>query len=426
MKALLIPLGSHGDVHPLIGVGLELRSRGHEVTVISNVYFETLVRSQGLDFIGLQSFRELSEFFQHPDIFHPTRGWKITGRWATLDPMREVYETIARLYVPGETVVMAAYSAFGARIAQEHLGVPLATVVLEPDKLRSLHQTALMPRPLVLDDWVPQLAKRWQLGILDRFFIDRFVGPATNAFRAELGLPPVRRFLAEWCLSPDRVIGFFPEWFAPYQPDWPPQTVLTGFPLWDPDFAPEDFREVFEFLDSGDDPPIVFAPGTPMQHAHHFFSAASESCAALGRRGMLLTKYPQQLPTRLPAGVQHFSYVPFQAVLPRAAALVYHGGISSIGRVLATGIPQVLMPMAYNQPDDARRLKRLGVADVLPPNQFRGPRLTRVLGRLLDSQQVAARCRQLAGKFGGCHPVGQISDLLETLQGTDLRRSRMK
>jgi rhamnosyltransferase subunit B len=185
-----------------------------------------LISSLGFSFIAPKGFVSVPEFFKNPDIWRPIKGWQASGRWATLDPLRETYQIIAELYQPGETVVVAPYSLFAVRVAREKLGVPLATVVLEPDKLRSLHRTSLMLRPLVLEDWMPKFAKRLQLDILDRLFIDRFVGPETNAFRAELGLSPARGFLAEWCLSPDRVLAFFPPWYAPLQPDWPAQTRL--------------------------------------------------------------------------------------------------------------------------------------------------------------------------------------------------------
>ena len=51
MKALLIAIGSHGDVHPFVGLGLALRARGHDVTIMANGHFESLVRREGFDFV---------------------------------------------------------------------------------------------------------------------------------------------------------------------------------------------------------------------------------------------------------------------------------------------------------------------------------------------------------------------------------------
>jgi rhamnosyltransferase subunit B len=228
----------------------------------------------------------------------------------------------------------------------------------------------------------------------------------------------VKRILAGWCYSPDQVIGFFPEWYAPHQPDWPAKMTLTGFPRWDPAASLEDHSEVFQFVEAGS-PPLVFTLGSYPQHARRFYQAAVESCTALGRRGILLSRHGDQIPDRLPEHVRHFDYVPLAPLLPRSAALVSHGGIGTIAQALVAGIPQVLMPIAYNHPDDAVRLKRLGVGDYIAPRHFQGPRLARVLNRLIASSQVATRCRELAAHFAGSDPIDQACDLLEGLQGHD-------
>ena len=154
--------------------------------------------------------------------------------------------------------------------------------------------------------------------------------------------------------------------------------------------------EVSQFLEAGD-PPIVFAPGSAMTQGGWFFEAAIEACQRLGRRGMLCTKYPEQLPENLPAGVQHFGFVPFSQILPKAAALVHHGGIGTCAQGLAAGVPQLVMPLAYDQLDNACRLIRLGVAKKISRSKFRGSTVAAALEELLASastHESAARCAQ--------------------------------
>jgi hypothetical protein len=50
----------------------------------------------------------------------------------------------------------------------------------------------------------------------DRFFLDPYITPSLNAFRAELGLRPVRRVFHSWLHSPRLTIGIFPDWFPPH------------------------------------------------------------------------------------------------------------------------------------------------------------------------------------------------------------------
>jgi UDP:flavonoid glycosyltransferase YjiC (YdhE family) len=129
----------------------------------------------------------------------------------------------------------------------------------------------------------------------------------------------------------------------------------------------------------------------------------------------LLTKYPEQLPADLPASVRHFSFVPFSQLLPRAAALVHHGGIGSSAQGLAAGVPQLVMPMAFDQPDNAARLERLGVAASIPPKKFRGPAVARALEHLLEEAHVQQQCRHWAGQCSGEAALAAACDRLELL-----------
>src|SRR5262249_14587434 len=147
VNVLLVPLGSSGDVHPFLGIGLALRDRGHDVTVLTAAYFEKLIRSLGLDCVGLGTVEEFERDLANPDLWHPRRGFKLIAERSILRALPLVYEAIEKRYVPGRTVVAAGSLAVGARVAQEKLGVPLATVHLQPSVLRSVYQSPVLPGP---------------------------------------------------------------------------------------------------------------------------------------------------------------------------------------------------------------------------------------------------------------------------------------
>jgi rhamnosyltransferase subunit B len=165
----------------------------------------------------------------------------------------------------------------------------------------------------------------------------------------------------------------------------------------------------------GGDAPIVFAPGSANVQATEFFQTAANVCEQLGRRGVLMTKYPDQLPKRLPASVRQFGFVPFSKLLPRAAALVHHGGIGTCGQGLACALPQVVMPMAYDQLDNGTRLARLGVGAVVPQEKFKTTRVAATLGAMLNSAEVLERCREYASRCDGAASLDAAADLLERL-----------
>ncbi|MBO0698183.1 MAG: glycosyltransferase family 1 protein [Zavarzinella sp.] len=397
MTVILVPMGSAGDVYPFIGLGAALRSRGHRVEVVANSYYQSAVERGGLSFVELGTYEDLRPGIEDPNLWHRWKGFVVLGR-VILPLMRRLYDIIASRYVPGETVVAASSLALAARVAQEKLGVPLVTVHLQPAAIRSAYDDpGVLPR-LLSARWLRVPLKRLLDWLADVLLLNPTFGHEVNALRTDLGLPAVRRPFHRWTHSPQRVLGLFPDWFAPPQPDWPVQTRLTGFPLYD-DPGREGLPKEAEHFLAGGDPPVVFSPGSVMKHGREFFTESVTACRLLGRRGLLLTRFDEQVPGGLPEGVRHFHYLPFSQVLPRAAALVSHGGIGSVSQALAAGVPQLVMPMAFDQFPNATRLEQLGVARSLPVTDYRGPAVARALGELLASPAVADQCRTLAGRF---------------------------
>jgi UDP:flavonoid glycosyltransferase YjiC (YdhE family) len=264
-----------------------------------------------------------------------------------------------------------------------------------------------MPGGLTIPAWSPG----WLRGLYWRA-VDAagylLVGRYLNRLRADLGLPPVRR-LFRWWLSPDLVIGLFPAWYAEVQPDWPAQLRLGGFGRFDgvrADLA----DEVRAFCQAG--PPVAFTLGTGMAHAAGFFRAAAEACEALGVRGLLLTRFPELIPRRLPPSVEHCSFAPFRQLLPLCRAVVHHGGVGTTAAALEAGCPQLVLPLAWDQPDNAARVARLGVGVWLGARQRTAGHLARALARLL-TPKITARCREVAALAGKGNGLEEAAGLLE-------------
>ncbi|HEV7282463.1 MAG TPA: nucleotide disphospho-sugar-binding domain-containing protein [Pirellulaceae bacterium] len=412
-RFLLLPFGSAGDLHPFLAIGCELSRRGHEVLLASNPVHRRLVESHGLPFHAVGTFEEMAQAGHDPALRNHSSSWKVAIQSTPLRQVRSVYEWIESAYEPGRTAVVAQSIMFGARIAQEKLGAPLATIHLEPGCFRSVYKSPVMPPPLWMSRGVPRFWKRTQLWIADRYFVDPTLEPI-NDFRAELGLEPVRRFLHEWWHSPDLALGLFPEWYASPQPDWPASTKLTGFLRWDPDPDAAVDAEIESFLQEGD-APIVFTAGSAGFADGSFYSESVAAAQRLGRRAILLSRRNELLPPTLPEGIRAFAFVPFEKILPRAACLVHHGGIGTVAQALASGVPQLVMPVAFNQPDEAARLARFGVADRISPRRYRAEEVAAKLQRLISSPDVARRCADLARRFDGAEPLAPTCDALEEL-----------
>jgi len=371
VKILVIALGSAGDVHPNVGLALALKRRGHRPVLVTSVIFAPLAKRAGIEMRSLGTEEQIYEAVRDPDLWHPFRAFSAVARHLIVPLTREVYRVIES-HGPRDTVVVAPGTAFGARIAQEKLGVPLVSAHLQPIMLRSVYDPPVFGFPDILGH-LPRPLRRLYLRAVDRYIIDPVLAPDVNTLRVELGLPPVRRFFDGWMHSPQLVLGLFPSWFAPPQPDWPPNVHLTGFPLYDDGEWRPPVDGLAEFLEAGE-PPIVFTAGWAHAFSAEFFRTSVEACRAGGWRAILLSQFAEQLPPHLHENVRAFNYIPFSAVLRRAAALVHHGGIGTTAQALAAGVPQLLVPFAHDQPDNAVRVRRLGVGafhadgiDMIPP-----------------------------------------------------------
>jgi len=332
---------------------------------------------------------------------------------SSIPSARRAYDSLADHYVPGRTVALTSALGFAGRCAQEKLGIPLISIDLQPMVMWSKYESPIIPG---LVTWAPPWFKQmqFQLGMM---FLNRLLGPRINPFRAQLGLKPVKDFY-QWIHSPLAVIGLYPDWYATPQRDWPSQMRLTQFPLWneqDGEPLPED---VERFLTAGS-PPIVFTPGSANAHGRAFFVEAAEACRRMSRRGMLFTRFPESLPRALPEGVEHFTYAPFTSLLRRTAAISHHGGIGTTSAALAAGIPQLIMPLAHDQPDNLARLKRMQVGDGLVPKKYRAAAVAEKLSRLISSPEVQASCAEVAKRFVGVDPYAQTVELVESFIGKD-------
>src|SRR5262245_32387337 len=420
IEFLLFANGSGGDVDPMLAIGRALRDRGHRVVIVANPYFETAVRAAGLTFAGIGSAEIYRQRMEDPTLWQFGRGFRVLFS-DMIDNMRPLYDVIRVRAVPGHTVVVAPMGGLGARLANEKLGVPLVNVQLQPLAFRSHYEQPGLTVPTVLKPLLPPLRRAW-LRAVDRRLLDPPVAPALNAFRAELGLAPVARVFDGWAFSRDLIVGLFPDWFAHPPRDWPRQLKLTGFPLCDRDDDADLPATLARFLSSGTRP-IVFTAGTAMRVAKKFFETSVGVCERLRERGVLVTPFADQLPNPLPAGVIHAPYAPFSRLLSRACAIVHHGGIGTLAQAMHAGIPQLLTPMNFDQPDNAVRLTALGVADRIRPRDYSVAAAAKKLSALRTSPQVAARCRVMAQRLAHNDSVTATCRLIESVVPTALARN---
>jgi UDP:flavonoid glycosyltransferase YjiC (YdhE family) len=261
-------------------------------------------------------------------------------------------------------------------------------------KLRALGPT---PYRLVLD-LLKRSVRSWEAPLRE--------------LRRELGLPPSDALaMFEGQFSPLRNLALFDPQLAQPQPDWPANVRVCGAAIYDgaaPDAALA--AEVERFLAEGD-PPVVFALGSSaVWIAGDFWERAAAAARELGRRAMLVTG--PVTPANLPPGVRAFPYLPYSTVFPRAAAVVHQAGIGTLAQAMRAGRPQLIVPVAFDQPDNARRAAALGIARVLPFRRATARRLAAELAALLATPSYEREARAVAEGLTTVDGAGRAAEEL--------------
>jgi UDP:flavonoid glycosyltransferase YjiC (YdhE family) len=413
MRVLLCTWGSLGDLHPYLGIAARLASEGHQPTLATAPFYRSIVEGEGIAFHGVPPDvdprdTELTRRFMDPR----------TGPEAVVEhvapAVRDAYETLLPAARSADLIVSHPMT-FAAPMAAEVLGTPWMSTVLAPASFFSIHDFPVPPPAPSLARFLTLGAPAgWILRKLARTASFTWMGPV-RALRSDLGLPDRGEPLFEGQFSPHGTLALYSRVLGDPQRDWPPHTEITGF-IFRTDEATLS-EPLATFLADGD-PPIVFTLGSSaVGAAGAFYDDAIGATAALGRRAVLLTgRYRRNLSTAaaaLPSSILAVEYAPHDALFARAAAVVHHGGIGTLGEALRAGRPMLIVPFSHDQPDNAARAERLGVARVLARAEASSPTLRAELEVLLDDDEYTARAESVGQLVGGEDGVGAACRALE-------------
>ncbi|HZR20186.1 MAG TPA: glycosyltransferase [Verrucomicrobiae bacterium] len=410
LEIVIAGLGTPGDIHPLLAIATGLKLAGHRVTFIANPVFGEQVKARGLVFtpVGSESF--YTKFVNDPDSWTWPRCSEIAFREGWIPHIEPFYRGVIESAGSSRVVVISNGIPIGAQIAAEHQGWPFITVATSPVYLRSVWET---PRYGPFAWYGGRLFKRAAYRVLD-FYIDRLIARPVNTFRSTLGMEPVSRIYTTSMNSKECIIALWPKWYAAPQPDWPDHVLLTGFIIEDrSDFPSTD--DIPKLQPAEGHPPIVMTTGSATTHAAEFIQAAAEASQILGRNFIVTTGHPTKLGRSASPNLIVQSYIPFSRLFPQAAAVVHHGGVGTIAVAIASGVRQVIIPMAFDQFDNAARASRLGVARILRRSRLNGARLAATLNSVLNSAKFADACDKFKTRIDSSSSLTQIVSRIKAI-----------
>ena len=392
-------------------MGRELNARGHQVQLLANESFASLASVNGLAFRSIVSPDQTDQLLNNPNNWHPTKSALHGARWMNrmLEP---IYDVCREEIHCKKTIIVNYPGVFAGKLLNEIHGNPLISLVPMPWMLLSRKASPKLAGPLNLPQSAPRfLVNAFWYGL--ETLADQLVGPPVNRLREKHGLNRIKR-IPRWSYSNDLTIGMFPDWYAPPQTDWPKNTQLVGFARFDGHLNPEVPCPTQAFIDAGA-PPIAITFGTGMRHAAPMFKNAADACEKLKLRCILLSADSKQLPSELPSSTQHCPFASFERLFPQCAAVIHHGGIGTTAQALAANLPQLIMPLAWDQFDNADRVRRLKAGDSIASNA--SPEIIAKALAKLTATSNALRPTDYANKIGRQSPFKDAADHIESSAG---------
>ncbi len=412
-RILLASVGSYGDVFPFLALGEVLKSRGHDVTLLTSGYFTKLVEQAGLKIAPVGTSDQYKSYVSNPDLLHPFRGLMLTRRMlnSIIEP---IYEYLCSQWQDESSIVASSPYCMAARIAEEKMSIRLVTICPAPIAMGSK-----IDPPAVSSVLSPERIPRSLLKLFGHTVsrvTDHVLGGQVNAFRRNLGLRKMYSLMS-WWHAPRGTISLFPSWFAPAREDWPVRHAHAGFPVCmprsltnQPNTSTDERLE--QFL-SQSKRPLLFYPGSNAGHLGRYFDVCSKACRELGRKGIVVAPAAMDLNDRQDAHMLVLPFVSMGQTLPRVDLVIHHGGIGTIASCLSAGVPQLIRPMFSDQPDNATRVARLGVGSWLPDSRFRVSQVVGAVKRLVQDPQIRLQCLNYREKMQSMNGLTNAADLLE-------------
>ncbi len=395
-RFLFVTIPASGHVNPTLPIARALAQRGHDVAYATGPNMAGAVAPLVTRFYPVGPDASAAAMRQWWPDMGQMRGLRRLNfmisqvMFAFAESVAQEVLDVADSLRP-DVLVFDAFT-HPASIVAERTGLPWATTTVVPGLLNTgrAHPYGLgLAYPPRLHVRLATPLLRWLLRAAARRHDRQF-----NAIRARFALPPRRNCFLESAISPHLVLALVPQEFEYPRRAWPPTVHFVGPCLWD---RPHDYAVPgwLEALPGAR--PLVYATIGTVQSVYQaaFFGKLFAAAGALDADVVVTTGgNASDLPPP-PANVRVERYVPNSVIIPKATVVLHHGGVSSTMGALQHGKPAVVVPFADDQPDNAQRLRRLGVGTTVDPYRVSGEELRAAITDVLARRAMHHRAADL-------------------------------
>ena len=450
MNILILALGSRGDVLPFATLGGALQRAGHRVRLVTFDFFGDLAAGAGLELIPIPGDAQ--------GLVRQAAGGLLTASKPSLSSplaLRSTFLALKRSY--GQLAASLPEQLSPDQFPDTDLVLnQLPAHLIGEDIAEALSQRRGKKIPWAVLSVIPLARSRYRplMGFQAMPFKGRFAGAYNwNTYRLgeQIGWQLFRKSVNRWRktqgLSPQPFFGCFEAYqrgspsdrptviqgfsplVVPRLPDWGANIHTTGW------WFPADTRwadpgstlagasqsglsnpRLEHFLNSGEPPVFIGLGSMPVPDP---LSASQLFCRAAHLAGVRLVLHTgwADLPA-LPEQehVLQIGYTPYAWLFPHMRLVVHHGGSGTTGYALASGVPSLVLPFAFDQFFWGQRTAELGVGPLpIPFSHLTAEKLAAAITQVLKNPEMVQRAIALSAKLRAENGVQQAVKIVENI-----------
>ncbi len=434
MKALILSVGTRGDVQPFVALGKGLQAAGHKVTVCTCERFQSFITDHGLDYGYLSdAILQLIDSDEGRDAMENT-----TNVWESIKTYRKLISRAGPIQTANldemwtcaqecdPDVILFHPKAFGGLFFAEKLAVPAILATLFPLFAPTAEFPAFGFPNIKLGGWYNKLSYR---------VVAKLIALGGNKYfqqwRKKENMPRRARsgnILRESSGRLTPILHGYSRHIIPRPADWPDSAEVTGSWFLDENDswrAPADLKR---FLDAGDPPVYVGFGSMSGRNPARLTRIVVDALSKANVRGVLATGWGGLDARSTPNTVFQIEQAPHDWLFPRMAAVVHHGGAGTTAAGLRAGRPTVICPFFGDQPAWGRRIRAIGAGVApLPQKKLNAPRLAAAIREVTTNSSIREAADQLGRKLRREDGVGNAVAFIERIvaesSGSSERRS---
>jgi len=381
-----------GDVLPFINIGKFLKSKGHDVVIITHCYFEERVVENGFKFSAIDTKEEFDTMLKlmnkadkDDSIIDDEEDLKLFCE-SNERRLRE-FHIIEKYIKDKDTIILAkTRSSVASYLISEKYNIPIIAVFMNTIEALSMKS-------------FDQMYGKKELKRL-------------NELRKEVGLLSVSSWLG-FQASPKITIGLWPEWFASDKDNWLVDIKKVGFPFCNKELKEDNQDKIpSELKDILKEKPILIMGSTAKRIRNNYYDIAIKGASKLGKKIIVLSAYEELLPKDMPKDILVYKYLNIDYLLKHVSIVIHHGGIGTVSKLLAGGVLQLIMPGYIDQPFNASICEKLGVALSIPYANWSKDRVYQNLVKINEGY-LDSKCEFYKKKMEDNNAYKEILDIVD-------------